>query len=722
MTLPKQAVTTPLVKTAFLFGCGMALYSLASNLATAAEPSPTPTDSTVVVIATRVQQSAFDLPVSVNSVSKDQLAADHPLINLSEVLGQVPGIVAQNRQNFAQDLQISARGFGARSTFGVRGVRLYSDGIPGTMPDGQGQLSHFDLASAGRIEVLRGPYSALYGNSSGGVIAVYTEDGKPGTALDLNAGYGSFDTRHETVKVSGAQEGINYVLDAGDLRTDGYRDHSAAHRVNANAKLRFDLPNNAQLTVVLNSVEMPEAQDALGLTRSQYQANPKQAGSGALQFDTRKTLQQNQAGLVYRDDLAENQTLNAMVYRGQRATRQYQSIPVSSQINPASSGGVIDLGRDYWGSDVNWTYRDSTASVPVQVTVGMSFDDLEEARKGYQNFIGSELGVRGALRRDEHNSVFDFDQYLQVQWELGSSWLLDAGVRNSEIRLRSMDHYIVPGNPDDSGSQSYRATTPVLGATFKATEALHFYLAYGKGFETPTLNELAYSSTNGSTTGLNLGLHPSHSEHYEAGLKATLAGSVKFNAAVFHVDTQDELAVEANSNGRSVYQNVGRTRRDGFEASLENNWDNGVGVVLAYTLLRAIYADSFSSCPGLPCVAQIIPSGNRLPGVPSSSLYGELSWRYAPLGFNTALEARDQSRVYANDANSDGAARYAVVNARAGFEQKLDAWQFKEFVRVDNLFDRQYIGSVIVNESNSRFFEPAPGRNSYIGLSANLHW
>jgi len=279
--------------------------------------------STVVVTATRVEQSDFDLPVSIDRIGSNAIHDGQPEINASESLVRSPGVVAHNRQNYAQDLQISVRGFGSRSTFGVRGVRLYADGIPATMPDGQGQLSHFDLGSADHIEVLRGPFSALYGNSSGGVISLFTEDGKPGTALEGAVTLGSYNTRRSALKVSGAQDGINYVVSGGDLRTDGYREHSAAKRDNFNGKLRFDLDAASQLTLVANTVYV-SADDPLGLSRAQYANDPRAADPVALTYDTRKTVRQQQAGLNYQRQVDDHNTFKAMVYRGHRDTTQFQ--------------------------------------------------------------------------------------------------------------------------------------------------------------------------------------------------------------------------------------------------------------------------------------------------------------------------------------------------------------------------------------------------------------
>ena len=681
-------------------------------------------ETAVVVTATRRAQSRFDLPVSIDRIDSEQIQQGQLQINLSESLARVPGLVIQNRQNYAQDLQISSRGFGARSTFGVRGLRLYADGIPATMPDGQGQVSHFDLGSTARIEVLRGPFSALYGNSSGGVIALFTEDGAPGAALDADFTAGSFNTQRSAVKFSGDNGALNYVVAAGTFHTDGYRDHSATRRDNLNAKLRVAPDPSSRLTLVVNALDMPQALDPLGLTRAQFASNPEQPGTGALAFNTRKSVTQQQVGLTYERRLTATDTLNAIFYRGQRDAIQYQAIPTATQAPATNPGGVIDLGRDYWGSDMRWTHEGVLAGAPLRTTLGLDYENLDEERKGFQNFIGTTLGVKGALRRNETNRVHNFDQYLQTEWEPSAQWLFEAGVRHSIVNIQSRDHYIVAGNANDSGSVHFSATTPVAGITWRINEQFHLYGAAGRGYETPTLNELSYRSISGVKTGLNFGLRPARSTHYEVGLKARPSQDTQFTAAVFHVNTRDEIVVQQNSGGRSVFQNVGKTQRAGAELSFEGHWSGGIGALLSYTVLKATYGEDFNTCGPPPCAIPNvrIPSGKRLPGVPQTSLYGELSWRHAPSGFSLALESRVVGNVYVNDANSDAASAYAVANLRVGLEQLRSDWRFKEFLRIDNLGDRHYAGSVIVNEGNQRYFEPAPGRNTLVGVSAVYAW
>jgi iron complex outermembrane receptor protein len=683
--------------------------------------------SPIVVTATRFAESSLDLPVSIDRVDRRTIANGQMQVNLSESLITVPGVSVQSRQNYAQDLQLSIRGFGARSSFGVRGLRLYSDGIPGTMPDGQGQFSQFDLGSADHIEVLRGPFSALYGNSSGGVIAVFTEDAKPGYMVGATAQYGTFNAQRYAVKTEGDDGVINYVVDAAHFQTDGYRYHSEAERDNFNAKMRIATSDSAKLTLVANVIDTPAVQDPLGLTRAQLGSDPRQAGVGALQFNTRKSLDQEQLGAIYDDTLSAHDEWTSTLYTGHRATTQFQAIPVSTQNAPLSPGGVIDLNRAFWGVDSHVTDSREVAGSPLQLVGGVSYDDLEEARKGYFNFEGSDLGIEGALRRDEANHVYDFDQYLQAQWDPDARWRMVAGVRNNLVEVSSHGHIPVLDGAD-SGVR-YSAVNPVGGITFRLSSAVNLYGSYGKGFETPTLNDLAYRSVDGSLPGLNLGLKPARSDNYEVGIK-TATGPVQADLAAFYIKTEDELAILQNSGGRTVSQNIGETNRRGLELAVDANWAGGFTGRLAYTYIRAVVGQAYATCIAAPCNPlanrggplpanyKAVAAGSYLPAVPMNSLYLGLTWSYSPLGFSTTLETQARAQIYADDRNSAAASGFWVTNLRAGFQQETRHWRFSEFARLDNLADRAYVGSVIVNETNTRYFEAAPGRTAYIMFNA----
>lgn len=326
---------------------------------------------------------------------------------------------------------------------GIRGVRIYVDGIPATMPDGQGQISNVDLGSAAAIEVLRGPFSALYGNSSGGVLQVFTEDGTGRSKLTLGIEAGSDGQLHYDSKLVGAQAGLDYVLSASHFETKGYREHSAARRDIENAKLGIQLDDDSKLTVVANAVQLPFAQDPMGLTRQELKGDPRGVDPSAVQFNTRKSLSQTQGGLIYERHFGADNTLRALVYGGHRDTEQFQSIPAASQVNPLSPGGVIQLGRDYDGTDVRWTTEITTGTQRWSLVGRLAYDKLREHRLGYQNDTGTgsaqQLGLQGALRRDEINDVTDLDPYAQVEWHPGAAWTLDAGVRHSRVRFISHD-------------------------------------------------------------------------------------------------------------------------------------------------------------------------------------------------------------------------------------------------------------------------------------------
>jgi iron complex outermembrane receptor protein len=692
----------------------VALFFCTTMSSIAADADDPPTLKTIVVTATRMAQPEFDIPASIDSVNIDQ----HPDtlgVNPSEYLSTIPGLLARDRQNYAQDEQISIRGFGARSTFGVRGVRLYTDGIPATMPDGQGQVSHFNLDSAERIEVLRGPFSALYGNSSGGVIQIFTADGSDPPQVDLGLAGASNGVFRASANARGTSGDLGYNLDVTHFQTDGYRDHSAAQRESGNAKLTFKVGSSGKLTLLANTMSLPNAQDPLGLTHAQFNADPTQVDPAAIQFNTRKSVHQTQGGAIYEQDLGGGNELRVLGYFGTRGVQQFLSIPVSAQRNPLSSGGVVDLDSNYGGTDMRWTYRGDLAGRPLQIAAGIAYDEQQQTRLGYENFVGDVLGVQGALRRNENDNVHDFDQYAQATWDFADKWALTAGVRHSNVNFDSQDHYITPTNPNDSGGVDYGATTPVAGLVYHVTDRANLYASYGTGFETPTFNELAYRADG--QAGLAFDLNPSHSRNGELGLKLRPTEALQTNFAVFRADTRNELVVATSSGGRTTYQNVGKARREGAEASLSLHFAENWHLDAAYTYLDATFRSAFLTCTGTPCTTPATPvaAGTRIPGVPKTDLYSALHWG-RDTGWRASINGNYVSAVSVNDLGSDAAPSYFVAGADIGYGVDLASGHLRTFARLDNAFDRKYAGSVIVNDSNGRYFEPAPDRTLMLGV------
>ncbi len=670
----------------------------------------------VSVSATRVERDNMDIPASIDTIDQRTIREDNPQVNLSEVLNRVPGIVVQNRQNYTQDLQISSRGFGARSTFGVRGLRLIADGIPATMPDGQGQASTFNLSSAKSIEVLRGPFSSLYGNAAGGVVQIFTADGPAIPTFSLNALYGSFDTTKLGAQYGGQHGPLNVMIDASRFETNGYRDHSSARRDHLNAKFKYDLGSAGVFTLVLNSLDQPENEDPLGLTAAQVAQNRRQAGgnpvgANALNFNTRKSNAQTQAGLTYDLSLTTNTRVNARVYLGDRQVTQHLAIPLAGvQTAATHSGGVVDLDRGFGGAALRLTHETKLAGRPFTFNAGIDYDRMKERRRGYIN----NNGVTGGLKRDEDDTVSNTDMYAQVEWQVIKDLNVLAGLRHSRVEFNSTDYFIVAGNPNDSGAVDYARTTPVLGASYKITPALSAYANMGKGFETPTFAELAYRPGGG--TGLNFALQPANSLHREIGLKALIGDHGHANLAVFRIDVTNEIVVNSNAGGRSDFKNASGTRREGLELGWLQKLPYGFEAALSYTLLNARFTQPFTA--GTTAVL----AGSKLPGTAGNNLFGELVWRHPPNGFHAGVEVRHSGKVWVNDQNSEYAGAYTIVNLRAGLQQRGKGWKLTEFVRIDNVGDKGYIGSVIVAEANGRYYEPAPKRNAMIGINAEFQF
>ena len=323
--------------------------------------------------------------------------------------------------------------------------------------------------------------------------------------------------------------------------------------------------------------------------------------------------------------------------------------------------------------------------------------------------------VFGALRRDEDDTVSSSAVYAQAEWHFAEKWIAMGGVRANRVSFGSTDYFIVPGtlNLDDSGSRDFSATTPVLGILYRLAPATSLYANYGRGFETPTFSEMAYQS--GGAPGLNFALEPEKSRSTEAGIKTMVGANLRLNAALYDVETHDEIVVDSSNNGRATYKNAGKTRRRGIELGADASLPGGFDASLAWTVLNTEVLDSYTTSSGAT-----VSAGNALPSVPRATLYGELRWRHAPSGFTALLEVQHRSRIAVDDLNSDYAEAYTVANLALGFAQRAGEWRLSEFLRVDNLTDRAYVGPVIVNESNGRFYEPAPGRNAMLGVEAKL--
>ncbi|ENW16499.1 TonB-dependent receptor [Acinetobacter haemolyticus] len=704
----------PSMKINFLYGCVVLCMGLGSSSIWATESNSEPTVQlpTITVEATRMNTDYLHTPASVFRVdtSEQQQSAQ---VNLTELVKGVPSLQLNNRENYAQDLQLSMRGFGARSTFGVRGIRLYVDGIPATMPDGQGQTSNIDLSSLSHLEVLTGPFSSLYGNSSGGTLLTTTKEGQGKDSIELNYTGGSHDKNRAGIILQGGAKNQNepsYIISSSYFDTNGYRQHSDADKVQNNAKLTWNLEDGSKVNWITNYVKI-NANDPQGLTREQWRENPRQQVPFLKQFDVRKDIEQIQTGVTWSKPIDEQNELYMMGYWGNRQVTQYQSIPKSTQENLRHAGGVIDFERNYYGADFRWTGKELLPNTIV--SLGVALDAMDEDRKGYENFnlVNGQpsYGVKGKLRRDEDNTLWNIDPYLQASWQFLPTWKLDTGVRYSNVHYKSKDHFIVGVNGDDSGKTDYSKLLPSIALSWQVLPELLTYVSYAKGFETPTFTEMAYRPDG--LGGFNFDLEASSSDTYEFGLKSqNMLGN--FTLAVFQTKTKDDIVSAGAKDGRNTFRNADKTLREGVELTWNKALWHDLIANASYAYLDATFE---SDVPEIGSVSKI-ESGNLIPGIAKQRAYASLAWK-PKAGLYGGVDAQYSDKIYVNDINTEVAPSYTTISAYTGYVWNMNDWRVNTYARIDNMLDKNYIGSVIVNDGNGRFFEPADGRNWSAGFS-----
>lgn len=660
----------------------------------------------VVISASRNAQRSFDAPAAIRSIDRETIQGAGPQVSLSESLNRVPGLTILDRQNYAQDLQVSIRGFGARSAFGIRGIRLLVDGIPATTPDGQGQGSSISLTSTDHIEVLRGPLAQMYGNSSGGVIQAFTKEAPAEPEIGYQYYVGSYGMHRADYQVSGRAGIYGLVADYSTLSIDGYRDNSKTERKQFNGKMSFDATEQLHVNVAVNQFDMPLAEDPLGLTRAQLQADPSMAGTNAAKYFVRKIVLQNQIGSSATYKIDQDRSVTSRLYYGTRDNLQYQA-PTGTPVNGLWTG----LNRNYYGAGLQYNEKTVWGGTPIEWAGGYEFDRSRELRQAG----ASLLGQKATTTRREDNQSENSDFFLQ-----GTAFATDVvsivvGLRYSTVRFASDDYYLADGS-DGSGNATYTSTNPVLGFTYHATDDLNLYANYGQGFETPTLSEVAYRGTTVPIAQFNPGLNASKSQHYELGVKWVPNRESRADLALFQINSTDEIVVAVSNLGQTAYKNAPGTSRTGWELSGSTLLSPHLSANLSASMIDAQYSQSFNN----------VTSGNKIPGIPQSSVFSELAWTSAPAstgkgaltnGTRLGIELVQAGRIYANDTNTASADGHTVLNLSARHRWGIGKGGLTLYGRINNVSDERYIGSVIVNQASSRFYESGLPNNWSVGLS-----
>lgn len=659
-----------------------------------AQPAPPPQApavlAPVVVEARRSPEPLASTPAAVTTLDADAIQLGRPQLGLDESLGRVPGLLASNRYNLAQGLRLSIRGFGARSGFGVRGLRVLADGIPLTLPDGQVQTDSIDLASAGRIEVLRGPASALYGAAAGGVLLVATEEPPDEPFAEARVAFGADGLARGQAKTGGRRGGFDWLASGSHLRLAGHREHACAETGLLNARLRYRPDERSEVALLVSALDSPRAQDPGGLTREETERNPAQASAANRRFDAGEELDEQRLGLVVRREIRDEQTLTARAHLVRR--------DLDNRL-PFRDGGAVDLSRLVAGGGFQYLARGSLLGHEHALAVGLDVDAQRDDRLRFDN----EEGRRGALRLDQDEDVTAWGVYAKGDLDLFADVAATAALRFDQVRFRVRDHFAPDG--DQGGRLRFDQASPMAGLVWTPAADFAVYGLVSTSFETPTTTELA-SPTGG---GFDSSLEPQTAIDYEIGARGTLFGRARFDLAVFHIDVRDELVPYElpGQPGRRFFRNAGRSRRDGVEAALEVDLREGLVATFAYT-----YSDFRFVRYATPAGSF---DGNPLPGVPEHQGFASLAYEH-PSGLYAEWSVLAVDSMPADDAERARSRFQLVSDLRIGARIELGRFELGPFVGVTNLLDDDYDANVRINAAGGRYFEPGPGVGVYGGL------
>lgn len=561
----------------------------------------------ITINATRVTKNPAEIPAAVSTIGQDEIQLGRQQLGLDESLGGVPGLFMLNRYNFAQDLRASIRGFGARSSFGIRGIKIIVDGIPETLPDGQGSVDGVDLGSASQINVIRGPASSLYGNASGGAILIESERGPVIPFVETRATFGEYDFENLQLKTGGDRGKFNYLVNLSDTSLEGYRDHSEFENTQLNGRFEFSLSDTSSLLTTIHYTDQPQANDPGGINAADADDDPSQARDRNVDFDAGEALEQTSIGLLYKTSLRQGRDLEARIYNTDR--------DFNNKL-PFVGGGAVSLERDFTGGGIKYIIDDVVSDKKNRLLLGFDYDLQDDERRRFDN----NSGTLGAEVFDQNEQVTSIGAYLQNETRLNDRVELTLGVRYDEVEFDVNDDFL--GDGDDSGRVTLDQASPMAGISVRQGEDTHLYATVSTAFETPTTTEFA----NPGGGGFNQDLDPQESTNYEVGIKIATA-DYRFEAALFHIEVDDELTPFelASQPGRTFFENAGSSTRDGLEISYSRQLAATVKFSMAYTYSDFVF-DRFTNADGDKF------DGKHIPGIPDNLLQFDVSW-FATPGF-----------------------------------------------------------------------------------------
>jgi iron complex outermembrane recepter protein len=666
----------------------------------------------ISVTVTRTAEPLDRVPYAVGVLGKGDLQRGQPTIGLDEALSNLPGVVVANRYNFSLDQRISIRGFGSRSNFGVRGIKILLDGVPQTLPDGQSQLTNVEFGNIGRAEVLRGASSSLYGNASGGVVSLQSEPAAPSpfaTRIRLEGGAGTRgdDDFYKWQSWSSGRAGnASGTLSVSKFQTDGYRQHSAADIRQLNAGIDYTFSGTTIGTLRFSAADDPTAENPGALTLAEYLANPDSAAATNINRRADKDVQQQQLSLGLKHMDTSGNELAVIVFGLLRDLKNPLAAPPPSGPGP-TVGTYVTIDRVVGGARVSGSYLLGSGTRAPRLSAGA---DVQRMRDDRENFRADRGAPTDSVLIDQREKITEFGPFAQLLWSPDPRLLVSGGARYDWVRFDVTDHHLSDG-VDNSGARTNSALSGSAGVSWSESEAFIPYVNVSTSFETPTTTELV-NQPNGAG-GFNDQLKPQRAVNYEIGARGRPMPRIDYSVALFLGRIRDAIVQQQEVGGRAFFVNAGRTHNDGAEIGLSVTPVTGLTLSGAYTYARYRFAD-YKIVSGTTVDTL---DGNRLPGVP------EHFWRFGlrtvlPRGFYLDADHTISSSIVADDANTIFVDAWGagITNARLGWGGDLGSASLAPFFGVNNLWDKQYVGSVTLNGAGGRVFEPAPRRVFYAGL------
>ena len=669
-------------------------------LASQAEGNETPILEPVSVTSTRMERPLADTPAAITVIEADRRQQAQPRLQLDESLNRVPGLYLQNRYNFAQGLRLSSRGFGARSPFGVRGLRVNVDGFPETLPDGQSQLDSIDLFAVEQLTILRGPSSLLYGNATGGVVDIRTAAQPVTESASATVIGGNDALRQANVQASSHHQRSHQAFSLTALDYAGHREQSEVRKYQLTGQAGWQPDEDRALTVFLTAMDTPYANDPGGLTRQQAHQDRHMATRFSNTLDAGQTVDQQRLGLHYRDDALGNAVINARLFVSQRDFQQQLPFPGSS---------LIDYHRLFYGARLDATLPFTVRDRPHRLLVGLDADRQQDARGRH---AVNANGAITSVTADEDQYATASGVFMQLDSHVTDNLMLTVGARTDRLRMTIDDHLL--GDGDNSGERAFDETSYSAGLAWQLSRHHTLYANTGTAFESPTFTELANPSGAG---GFNPALTSQTAVNMELGVRSSLLDRLYLEAALFRVDVDDEIT-PYDLNGRTFYQNAGKTRRDGIELSLEHATTDQLTLALSWTWSDFRFVEFQDN------QQQADVSGKRLPGLPEHHLYAEAYWQNES-GLFASLEGIFSSHRYAENTNVTRVGSELLINLKGGKQWRLGEQRWSLFAGINNLLDRGYYSNLRINANSDRpvsergYFEPGPGLGYYAGVTLN---